>query len=40
MIFGRDDAEPLLGIRALESVGISVDPATRILKRLPALPHK
>ena len=27
IIFGPDDAEPLLGVTALESVGISVDPA-------------
>src|SRR5438132_14103850 len=26
VIFGRDDAEPRLGVTALESVGIEVDP--------------
>lgn len=40
VIFGPDDAEPLLGVTALESVGITVDPANRILKRLPAIPLK
>jgi clan AA aspartic protease len=40
VIFGPDDAEPLLGVTALESVGITVDPANRTLKRLPALPLK
>lgn len=40
VIFGPDDAEPLLGITALESVGITVDPANRTLKRLPAIPLK
>jgi clan AA aspartic protease len=40
VIFGPDDAEPLLGVTALESVGITVDPATRTLKRLPAIPLK
>jgi clan AA aspartic protease len=38
--FGPDDAEPLLGVTALESVGILVDPANRILKRMPAIPLK
>jgi clan AA aspartic protease len=40
VIFGPDDAEPLLGATALESVGITVDPANRRLKRLPAIPLK
>jgi clan AA aspartic protease len=40
VIFGPDDAEPLLGVTALESVGILVDPATQRLKRLPAVPLK
>ncbi|HUI40612.1 MAG TPA: aspartyl protease family protein [Terriglobia bacterium] len=40
IIFGPDDIEPLLGVTALESVGITVDPATRTLKRLPAIPLK
>jgi clan AA aspartic protease len=34
VIFGPDDAEPLLGVTALESVGIVIDPANQTLKRL------
>ena len=37
VIFGDDDAEPLLGVTALESVGIEVDPLNQRLKRLPAV---
>ncbi|MGH3056196.1 MAG: clan AA aspartic protease, partial [Gaiellaceae bacterium] len=40
VIFGPDSAEPLLGVTALESVGITVDPTSRALKRLPAIPLK
>ncbi len=40
IIFGPDEAEPLLGVTALESVGITIDPANRTLKRLPAIPLK
>src|SRR5881396_1010115 len=40
VIFGPDNAEPLLGVTALESVGITVDPANRTLKQLPAIPLK
>lgn len=40
VIFGPDDAPPLLGVTALESVGITIDPANRTLKRLPAVPLK
>ena len=40
VIFGNPDTEPLLGVTALESVGILVDPATKSLKRLPAIPLK
>jgi clan AA aspartic protease len=40
VIFGPDEAEPILGATALESVGILVDPANRTLKRLPAIPLK
>jgi clan AA aspartic protease len=36
VIFGDDHAEPILGVTALESVGIEVDPRTQALKRLPA----
>ena len=37
IIFGEEDAEPLLGVTALESVGIEVDPLNQRLKRLPAV---
>ena len=37
IIFGEADAEPLLGVTALESVGIEVDPVNQQLKRLPAV---
>ncbi len=40
VIFGEPDCEPLLGVTALESVGIIVDPANKTLKRLPAIPLK
>ena len=32
-----DNAEPLLGVTALESVGIEIDPRNQRLKRLPAV---
>ena len=37
VIFGQANAEPLLGVTALESVGIEVDPVNQRLKRLPAV---
>ena len=37
IIFGEADAEPLLSVTALESVGIEVDPLNQRLKRLPAV---
>ena len=37
ILFGADDAEPLLGVTALESVGIEVDLLDQRLKRLPAV---
>jgi len=40
IIFGPDDAEPWPGVTALESVGITIDPADCTLKRLPAIPLK
>lgn len=40
VVFGPDEVEPLLGVTALESVGITVDPANHTLKRLPAIPLK
>lgn len=40
IIFGPDNVEPILGVTALESVGMTIDPANRTLKRLPAIPLK
>lgn len=40
VVFGEPGTEPLLGVTALESVGIVVDPANKTLKRLPAIPLK
>jgi len=37
IIFGEPNTEPLLGVTALESVGIEVDPRNQKLKRLPAV---
>ncbi len=37
IIFGDSDAEPLLGVTALESAGIEVDPRNQSLKKLPAI---
>ena len=37
IIIGDDDAEPLLGVTALESVGVEVDPQSQRLKKLPAV---
>ena len=36
IIFGEPGTEPILGVTALESVGIDVDPRNQTLKRLPA----
>jgi predicted aspartyl protease len=40
VVFGDPGSEPLLGVTALESVGIMVDLANQTLKRLPAIPLK
>ncbi|CAK0779836.1 Clan AA aspartic protease [Gammaproteobacteria bacterium] len=40
VVFGPDDCEPLLGVVALESTGIGVDPVTRTLRRMSAKPLK
>jgi clan AA aspartic protease len=40
VIFGPSGTDPILGVTALESVGITIDPANRTLKRLPAIPLK
>ena len=37
ILFGDDDAEPLLGVTALESMGVEVDSLNQTLKRLPAV---
>ena len=37
IVYGDEDAEPLLGVTALESGGFEVDPRTESLKRLPAV---
>ena len=37
LVFGDADAEPLLGVTALESGGFEVDPRTQRLKKLPAI---
>lgn len=36
VIFGPDDAEPILGVVALENVGIAVDPISKTLRRMTA----
>ena len=35
IVFGEEDAEPLLGVTALESMGVEVDPYNQTLYRLP-----
>lgn len=40
VVFGPDEVEPLLGVTALESIGVTIDPATQTLRRLPAIPLK
>jgi predicted aspartyl protease len=40
VIFAPAGTEPLLGVTALESAGIMIDPASKTLKRLPAIPLK
>jgi clan AA aspartic protease len=40
IIFGPEDAEPILGVVALENVGVTVDPVSKTLKRLHAKPLK
>ena len=37
IIMGDDDTEPLLGVTALESAGIEIDPVNQRLKKRPAL---
>ena len=40
IILGPENTEPILGVVALENMGITVDPVSRTLKRLPASPLK
>ena len=40
IIFGPEDCEPILGVVALENIGIGVDPVSRGLKRMAAKPLK
>ncbi len=40
IIFGAEGTEPILGIMALENVGIGIEPATSSLKRMPAVSLK
>lgn len=40
IIFGPEDAEPILGVTALESTGVTLNPKTHTLRRLPAIPLK
>ena len=35
IVMGDEDSEPLLGVTALESVGIEVDPRNQELRRMP-----
>lgn len=37
MIFGPEDAEPFLGVTALEAAGVTIDPSTQTLRKLPAV---
>ena len=37
IVFGSDDAEPLLGCTALESAGLEVDPRNQTLRKLPSV---
>ena len=37
VLFGNERAEPLLGVTALESLGIEIDPLNEQLKKLPAV---
>lgn len=40
VLFGPAGSEPILGVTALESMGIVIDPANQTLRRLPAVPLK
>jgi predicted aspartyl protease len=34
---GIDDSEPFLGVTALEAAGVTIDPSTQTLRKLPAV---
>lgn len=40
VIFGPEDAEPILGVVVLESVGFGVDPVSKTLNKMVAKPLK
>ncbi len=40
IIFGPEGCEPILGVVALENIGIGIDPVSRGLKRMAAKPLK
>lgn len=40
VVFGPEKCEPLLGVVALESTGIGVDPTTHSLRKMSAIPMK
>lgn len=40
IVVGEEGTEPLLGLTALESMGIGVDPRSRQLRKLPSIPLK
>lgn len=40
IIFGEEDSEPILGVVALESTGIGVDPVSKALRKMSAKPLK
>ena len=37
VIFGPEGSEPFLGVTALEAAGVTIDPSTQTLKKLPAV---
>lgn len=37
IVVGKEDTEPLLGMTALESLGIEVDPTNQELRKLPSI---
>ena len=37
VVFGKEGSEPLLGVTALESMGIEIDPVSQRLRKLPSI---